>query len=59
MRTLLISYCTNPNPNLMECTKNNSGIKPLTVVPHALIVSIKHNYNRVAFDTESKANEKK
>ena len=38
MRALPISYYPDPNPNLIECTKNYSGIKTLTVVPHALRV---------------------
>ena len=35
-----MSHYPNPNPNinLMELTKNNSGIKTLIVVPHALTV---------------------
>ena len=39
---LLTSYYPNPNPNLIESTKNNSGIKILIVVPHAIrVVSTK------------------
>ena len=37
MRTLLISYYSNPNSNLIERAKN-SGIKTLTFIPHALRV---------------------
>ena len=38
MHTLLISYYPNPTSNLIECTKNDSGVKTLTVIPHALRV---------------------
>ena len=42
IRTLLISYYPNPNPNpnpnLIEFNKNYSGIKTLTIVPHALSI---------------------
>ena len=38
IRTLLISYHSNPNPNLIECDKHYSGIKTLIDVPHVLIV---------------------
>ena len=42
MRTLLISYYPNPNPNLFEFSKDNSGINIITVVPHAIrVVSTK------------------
>ena len=36
IRTLIISYYPNPNPNLIENAKNNSDIKTLTVIPYAL-----------------------
>ena len=40
MRAFLISYCPNPNPdpNITQCAKNNSGIKTLTYAPHILRV---------------------
>ena len=38
MRTLLISFYPNPNPNLIESAKNYSGIKTLTIVPRTLRV---------------------
>ena len=38
MNALLMSHCPNPSTNLIECPKNNSGIKTLTVVPHDLRV---------------------
>ena len=48
-----MSYYPNPKPNLMQCAKNNSGIKALTVVPYNLRVSVKYNPDRVVFDTDS------
>ena len=33
-----MSCCPNPKPNIMQCAKNNSGIKPLTFVPRVLRV---------------------
>ena len=38
MRALLTLCYSNPTPNLMQCAKNNTGIKTLTVVPRALRV---------------------
>ena len=36
MHALLMSCCPNPNPNVIECAKNNSGIKILKHFPRAL-----------------------
>ena len=55
MRTLL----TSCYPNLVECAKNYSGIKTLTVFPHDLRVSVKYNLVRVVFDTYSKVHTNK
>ena len=61
MRTLLISYYPSPKPNLIECAKNNRGIKTLTVFLHALRFSVKYNPvrvinpNRVIFVTTLRA----
>ena len=61
MRVLIISYYSNPNPNpnLIECTKNYSAIKTLTVgsqrFGHAVgLEKALCNTARFLFDTNSK-----
>ena len=55
MSALLTSHQPKPKLNLVEFSKNSSGIKTLTFSPHSLKVSEKYKHIGVVFDTESKA----